>query len=176
MRRGWLATVTMGLALMSGAARLCAGEPGAAALERIRGLAGTWEGTYEWTGARSDKGTLQADYYVTGNDSAVVENLVMGGKPSMTTVYHMDGPDLRMTHFCGAKNQPRLKATEFADEGTMIRFTFVDATNLSMQPAHVEGLEIRFLDDQRITLRFTFDNKGAKSYENIQLKRVQGKA
>jgi hypothetical protein len=176
MRRGWLATVTVGVVLVVGAAQVPATERGARALERIRGLAGTWEGSYEWTGARSDKGALQANYYVTGNDSAVVENLVMGGKPSMTTVYHMDGPDLRMTHFCGAKNQPRLKASEFADDGATVRFTFVDATNLDVQPAHVKALEIRFLDADRITLRFTFDNKGVKSYESIQLKRVQDKA
>jgi hypothetical protein len=50
--------------------------------------------------------------YLTGNGSALVESLIMGGVPTMTTVYHLDEADLRMTHYCGAKNQPRLKAAK----------------------------------------------------------------
>jgi len=53
---------------------------------------------------------MSASYYITGNNSAVVENLTTGGTPNMTSVYHLDGADLRMTHYCGAGNQPRLKA------------------------------------------------------------------
>jgi hypothetical protein len=63
-------------------------------------LAGDWTGTFEWTGGRKDSGKMNATYYLTGNGSAVVENLTIGGLPSMTSVYHLDGSDLRMTHYC----------------------------------------------------------------------------
>ena len=65
--------------------------PAAQALERFRGLEGRWTGTFAWSGARSAKGNMDAEYYVTGNGSAVVENLLSDGKPTMTTVYHLDG-------------------------------------------------------------------------------------
>src|SRR5438046_1356708 len=84
--------------------------PSARMLARLSELAGDWQGTLQWSGARSDSGTLKATYFVTGGGSAVVETLIMDEKPSMTSVYHLDGDDLRMTHFCAAHNQPRLKA------------------------------------------------------------------
>src|SRR5271156_1152228 len=58
----------------------------AAALAQLRGLAGEWEGSFEWTGARTATGKMNATYYQTGNGSAVVENLTVDGVPSMTNV------------------------------------------------------------------------------------------
>lgn len=82
--------------------------PSAAALAQIRGLAGDWEGTFVWRGSGDAAEKLTAKYSETGH-AAVVETLIMNGKPTMTSVYHLDGPsDLRMTHFC-VQNQPRLK-------------------------------------------------------------------
>jgi len=102
----------------------------AAALAQLRGLAGEWEGPLEWSGGRTDKGTMHATYYVTGNGSAVVENLGTDGVPAMTSVYHLDGADLRMTHYCGVQNQPRLKARQIDVAKGILDFDFVDATNL----------------------------------------------
>jgi hypothetical protein len=49
----------------------------------------------------------------------------------MVTVYHQDGQDLRMTHYCSAKNQPRMKASSVSPDGNVVSFEFVDATNLA---------------------------------------------
>jgi len=151
-----------------------AGETGAtAALEKLRGLAGDWEGTVEWTGARTSHGAMNAKYYTTGNGSAVVEDLITDGTPVMTSVYHLDGPDLRMTHYCGAQNQPRLKANRIAlDEGAL-DFGFVDITNLKSPDApHVVGTEMRLLAPDHITVTFLFDAAGKQSRERIDLKRA----
>ena len=144
-------------------------------LARLNSLAGEWEGTLEWSGARTGTGTVRAVYRQTGSGSAIVEDLIMGNDavPSMTSVYHLDGADLRMTHYCGAHNQPRLKATRIDEEQGAVQFSFVDATNLSEQPAHVEGLEIRFLAADRLSLRFTFTGGGKQSFEQIDLKRTR---
>lgn len=40
---------------------------GAAVLEKLRTLSGDWEGSFEWSGARSGKGRMNASYYSTGN-------------------------------------------------------------------------------------------------------------
>ena len=148
-------------------------DTSAAALAKLRSLAGDWTGTLEWTGARTGAGTLNASYYETGNGSAIVENLIMGGVPSMTSVYHRDGAALRMTHYCGAGNQPRLKASKIDNAHGILDFSFVDATNLaSPDVPHVYGLEMRLLSPDHITLTFLFEGGGKQSKELIDLKRV----
>ena len=150
---------------------------GAAVLEKLRALSGDWEGSFEWSGARSGKGRMNASYYSTGNGSAVVENLTMGGVPVMTSVYHLDGADLRMTHFCAAQNQPRLKASRIDLAHGITDFTFLDSTNLrSPETGHVVGLELRFLAADHITLAFRFEGGGKSSLERIDLKRVPAKS
>jgi hypothetical protein len=158
--------------------RLAAEEaPNAAALAQLRALAGEWEGTLEWTGARTGTGKMNATYYQTGNGSAVVENLTVDGVPSMTSVYHLDGGDLRMTHYCGAQNQPRLKASQIDVAKGILNFEFVDATNLRSPDApHVFGLEMRLLSADHITVTFLFEAGGKQSREFIDLKRVSTKA
>ncbi|MGZ7079861.1 MAG: hypothetical protein ACXVJT_10645 [Thermoanaerobaculia bacterium] len=150
-------------------------SPGDKVLQRLRALQGSWEGTLEWSGARTGNGPVKATYLTTGNGSAVIENLTMGGdaNPSMTSVYHLDGADLRMTHYCGAHNQPRLRATQISPAADAVAFSFVDATDLAAHPAHVEGCELRFVDDDHLVVRFTFTAGGKKSVENIDLKRVR---
>ena len=143
--------------------------------ERMRTLAGTWEGTFEWSGGRTGAGKLRATYYVTGNGSALVENLLMGegDAPSMTTVYHLDGAELRMTHFCAAQNQPRLKATQIDAAAGTADFGFIDVTNATVSPAYVDGFSMRILDADDLNLKFEFLGKsGKKAVETIVLKRI----
>ena len=116
---------------------------------------------------------MNATYSETGNGSAVVENLAVDGVPSMTSVYHLDGGDLRMTHYCAAQNQPRLKARQIDLAKGVLDFDFVDATNLRSPDApHVYGLEMRLLNADHITLAFLFEGSGKRSKELIDLKRV----
>jgi len=144
----------------------------AAALDKLRALNGDWEGTFTWSGARTATGKMGAQYYATGNGSAVVENLISDGVPTMTSVYHLDGADLRVTHFCGAQNQPRLKASAIDTENGRITFSFVDITNLrSPDAGHVEGLDVRLLAQDHITVTFHFKAGGKQSDELIDLRR-----
>lgn len=126
----------------------------------------------DWRPQRT--GAQNATYYLTGNNSALVENLVMAGIPSMTSVYHLDHAVLRMTHYCAAQNQPRLEATRIDASQGIVDFSFVDATNLSSPDApHVYGIEMRLLDPDRITLTFLFQSGGKQSRERIALTRVK---
>jgi hypothetical protein len=144
-----------------------------AAFQRLTSLVGDWEGRSEWTGARTGTGKMNATYYLTGNSSALVENLLVEGSPVMTTVYHLDHSDIRMTHFCAAKNQPRLKASKIDLQKGVIDFTFIDVTNVpSLDAPFVHGLEIQLLDPDKIALTFTFEAAGKKSFERIDLERV----
>ena len=148
-------------------------DTGAAAFERLSALVGDWSGSLEWSGARSGRNAINATYYATGNGSAIVENLIMGGVPTMTSVYHLDGADLRMTHYCAARNQPRLKANKIDNAQGILDFSFVDAANLSSPDApHVYGLEMRFLDADHFILTFLYEGGGKRSKERIDMQRV----
>ena len=146
---------------------------GDAAFQKLSALVGDWEGTYEWTGARHDSGKMNVHYYLTGNGSALVEDLSTGDAPSMTSVYHLDNGDLRATHFCGARNQPRLKADKIDLAKSTVEFSLVDVTNVkSMAAPFVHGLDIQLRGDDKLELTFHFENAGKKSDEHITLKRV----
>src|SRR5690349_10968694 len=91
----------LGVLLLSGATPSdAAGAPGPRMFERMKALTGEWEGTYDWSQGRTGGGPLRVSYFVTGAGSALVESLIQGGVTTMTTVYHLDGPQLRMTHYC----------------------------------------------------------------------------
>lgn len=138
-----------------------------AVFDKLRELSGDWEGTVAWTGQQTP-GKISAHYSTVGNESAVVENLSNG----MTSVYHLDGTDLRMTHFCAARNQPRLKATAFGPDNSNVHFSFVDITNLRSPGAgHVDAFDIKFLAPDHIALDFHFVAEGKEKNELLDLKR-----
>jgi hypothetical protein len=138
----------------------------------IKTLVGDWEGTFQWIGT-ARKGRMNAKYYLTGSGSAVVEDLISDGKsPNMTTVYHLNGTELRATHFCGAGNQPRLKATSTNQNLDSVKFEMIDITNLAKPEAgHVKDLELRLTDPNQLTILFTFVASGKETVEEINLTR-----
>ena len=77
-------------------------------LDWLTELVGEWEGESHIEGSEPRVLPARARYHLTGDGTAVVESLDLGGH-TMTSVYHEDGGTLRMTHFCAANNQPRLR-------------------------------------------------------------------
>ncbi|HEV8200313.1 MAG TPA: hypothetical protein VGS03_09855 [Candidatus Polarisedimenticolia bacterium] len=149
------------------------GTPAAAVFEKLRALAGDWSGTYEWSGGRSGGGAIEVKYAVVARNSVVIETLIQGGEPTMTSVYHLDGADLRMTHYCAAQNQPRLKASRIDAAHGEIDFAFVDVTNLASPTAgHVHGAEIRMPDADHLTIVFLFLAGKNESRERLELRRA----
>lgn len=144
---------------------------GVGALDRIRALEGEWVGETWWSNDPDRRDPVTLAYRSTGHGSAVIEDFRMQGRSVMTTVYHVDGDDLRATHFC-TRNQPRLKATRFAAD--VIGFDFVDITNLASPDAgHVSGLELRTATPDRLEIRFTYTRAGVDVYEHIELRRSE---
>ena len=67
---------------------------GATAFGQLKSLAGDWEGTYAWTGTGAG-GSMTATSSLSGNGSAVVETLTMGGVPGMTFLVQSGGQESR---------------------------------------------------------------------------------
>jgi hypothetical protein len=133
-----------------------------AAFERLKSLEGEWD-SYSTRGWAGD-----VRYQVIAGGSAVLavsrfEEAHPG--ESMATVYHFDGDRLMLTHYCIAKNQPRLFATEIGEGGQSVTFTFRDATNLpSRDRGHMDSAIYTFPSPDRFTSRWTFMQNGKASW------------
>jgi hypothetical protein len=145
--------------------------PAADMLKRIGALDGRWEGHLAWSGARTGTGDIAATYTVARFKNSVTENLMMDGKPYMTSVYHLDGPDLRVTHFC-VESQPRLKADRVDAAGGTAHFGIVDVTNAGAKSGYVEEISLTNPDSNSLRIEFVFKGNGPRSVETIDLKRV----
>jgi hypothetical protein len=115
------------------AAPLAAAEPasdGAALLDKFKALSGDWvAGNDDAHGHGVAKGSVVAHFRVTAGGSTVVETLFPGTPMEMLSVYHLDGKDLVMTHYCMAKNQPRYKA-KTGDKDNVVLFEFAGGCNI----------------------------------------------
>jgi len=101
-------------------------RPASPALEKFKTLAGDWVAAED--GDMVKKGDLVARYAVTASGSAVVETVFPGSEHEMVTVYHADGPDLVLTHFCMEGNQPRMRAR--GAQGSRFEFAYDGGTNI----------------------------------------------
>ncbi len=112
----------------------------------------------EWTGRIVHSSEpVEATFYLTGNDSAIVEYIQRPQKPkaSMSTVYHLADDSLQLTHYCSFMNQPRLRATSVSPDGNTVEFSFIDVTNL-------ERSGDRYT--HRMTVKFPAPGKASVSY------------
>jgi hypothetical protein len=70
----------------------------------------------------------------------------------MVSVYHLDGDELRMTHYCAAGNQPRFKLDRAASTPDELIFVFDGGSNLDPEKdMYIHGLKITFHHDGKIT-------------------------
>lgn len=130
--------VASSLAACSTSAPRTSNPDGSAQFERLKTLAGTWTTA---VGENHLAGTLR--YTVTAGGSALQEEFYPGEPRAMLTVYHMDGADLVLTHYCSALNQPRMRALPSEPDGT-IPFAFDGGTNVDpARDGHMHSCRIR---------------------------------
>jgi hypothetical protein len=68
----------------------------------------------------------------------------------MLSVYHRDGDEVAMTHFCCVGNQPRFRAKIGKNKDELI-FEFVGGSNIDpAKDMHIHGGVIRFVDADHI--------------------------
>jgi hypothetical protein len=124
------------------------------------GLLKTLEGEWEGTADSRDGEPVHIQYRVTAAGSAVMETLFPGTAHEMVTVYHMDGEDLMLTHYCAIGNQPRMKF-EKTDRPRTMTFAFAGGTNMaSDQDMHMHEATIRIIDNDTIEANWTSSSKG----------------
>src|SRR5262245_36193612 len=103
IRRRMMAKTIAGFLMFALIAVYSFGGTATASFDAMKALEG------KWTGKNSKGEAVSVSYELVANGTALVETL-HGMNEIMTTVYHTDGSNLMMTHYCGAGNQPRMRA------------------------------------------------------------------
>lgn len=144
--------------------------PAQLAFENFKKLEGNWAG-------KSTRGWNDENTWKTIAGGTCVMHTSFDAHPNQTmlTVFHMDGEHLMLTHYCVAKNQPRMRATEISPDGKQITFTFVDSTNLkSRDQGHMDKAVYKFADDGSYTTQWTWYQNGTEKWmEEIRCERVK---
>ena len=123
--------------------------------EKLKSLAG------EWKGKMHDGGDVHTIYKLVAAGSAIEEHL---SHADMVTMYHLDGKNLMLTHYCAAQNQPRMRGAAFKDGDNMLKFSFVDGTNMAdKQAMHMHNVAFTFRDSDHFTQVWTLYENGKES-------------
>ena len=157
--------VTIALVLCAGFA--LAQSNAQKSFDTLKTLAGNWEG-------KNNQGqTLRVEFRETAGGSALLSEIHGQGPENMISMFHLDGDRLLMTHYCGAGNQPRMKAT-LAPDGKSVAFEFIDATNLSSPEAgHMHHVVFTMPDADHHTEEWTFLDHGKEMKETFTLARAK---
>jgi hypothetical protein len=116
-----------------------------AAFEKLKGLAGRWEGTVE----SPDGPRSTVEFRVTAAGTLVTEVQFPGTDYEMVSLYYIDGPELRAKHFCSMGNQPEMKLDAKASAENDLLFTFTGGTNMdAAKDTHVHEGKISIRGDR----------------------------
>lgn len=125
-------------------------------VERVKTLAGTWEGD------GASEGPQVTTFSVCSAGSAVREIMFPGTPHEMTNMYHMDGDSLVMTHYCAMGNQPRMRAT-VGPNPNELRFEFDGVTNLRKpDEMYMGSMTLTIVDQDHIRETWQHYVKGVK--------------
>jgi hypothetical protein len=128
------------------------------AFERFKRLVGEWE--VADPKSHSQKGKTQSRFHLTSGGSAVVETVFPGEEMEMVTVYHRDGDQLALTHFCHLGNQPRMR-TKSVESTNEFVFELVDGCNLvADKDEHMHSARFRFIDDDHYETEWALYREG----------------
>jgi hypothetical protein len=111
--------------------------------QQLRSLAGEWQGT---VAAEGRPATTTVEVRVTGGGSALMHVLDKDTPHEMVTMFHPDGKRLLATHYCAARNQPRMAMVK-SPAPNQIAFEFVDGTNLQPGDTRMQRLVLTFKDN-----------------------------
>jgi hypothetical protein len=150
-------------------------SPAQSSFDRIKSLAGTWEGTLTTDpAAASHQGKhLQVRLRVTSSGNAVLHEMNMPGQPDdPITMLYVNGNRLFLQHYCDAGNRPRMIA-RVSPDGKTITFNVVDVSG-SKRHGYMERAVFTTIDAGHHTEDWTFLEPGNHPTQaHFDLHRVQ---
>lgn len=126
---------------------------GPEAFETLKSLVGHWETD------KTNMNKASLDLEVTSGGTAILEkfHMVEDGKPvEMTTLYYLDGDQIKLTHYCMTGNQPTMRGT-YTPETKTLKFELVSISNLkSADDGHMHHATYTFIDNDHFKTTWTF--------------------
>jgi hypothetical protein len=143
------------------------------AFEFLKTLGGDWQRAGGPDHAGGSKATT---FKVSAAGSAVVETIFPGQPAEMITVYHRNGNDLLLTHYCALWNAPVLKFQP-SDKPGEIRFAFEGGTNFNPdKDMHVHEGTLTIKDPNTLEVDFVAYSDGQpQPSERATLRRKDAK-
>jgi hypothetical protein len=151
------AIAAAGMLFLGVSARADEKKTAQAAFDQLKKLAGDWVAL-----DKDGKPTNQviSSIKVTAGGSAIHETLFPGQEHEMVTIYHVDGNDLVLTHYCMLHNQPHLKL-DLAGPVNKFAFKFVNGANIDpAKDMHMHEGTLTVIDDNHIQSDWTGWNNG----------------
>jgi len=143
----------------------------ASAMAFLTTTSGAWEpqvgGQHEHGGATAPTGSPANIVSVKTKalGSAVVHTYAAGTPGEMETVFHMDGDQLLLTHYCALQNAPVLRFVK-SDKPGELKFVFQGGTNFDPKvDAHLHESTFQIKDKDTIEQRSTVFANGKPSPE-----------
>jgi hypothetical protein len=138
----------------------------------------TMTGDWDRSGGDHDHGANSnlIKIRVSAAGSAIVETIFPGSETEMVTVYHRNGDDLLLTHYCALQNAPVMKFQK-SDKPGEIKFVFQGGTNFDPKVnMHVHEGTLRIKNSDTVESSFlTFDDGKPGATVSSVLKRKQAK-
>ena len=133
---------------------------GSKALERMKQLAGNWEGEGDF-GKGIEK--VKANYRLTSANSTIIETFHMGMPQEMVSVYHDDkNKKLTMTHYCAVANQPKLVLTELGNNKVKMDLSSDSDIDVAHE-MHIHSFTVEFEGPDKMIHRWTSYAEGKKA-------------
>lgn len=120
------------------------------AFEKLKTLAGSWQGTIA-------KIPITFTIRAASSGTAILHegNTTGGGPPNHEiTMFYLDGDHLLATHYCDAGNRSRWEGKLSADDKA-ITFSFLEVVG-SIRGGYLKEMAITFIDADRHIVAFTF--------------------
>lgn len=125
------------------------------AFEKLKTLAGSWEGTI---GDLSTQVTMR----VTSAGGAIMHDAFMASTNKITMMY-LEGDRLLLTHYGGEGNRPRFEG-KLTAEGNSIEFSFVDVSG-GTQRGLMKRMTFTFVDANNHVIDVTYMLPDGKAIE-----------
>jgi hypothetical protein len=114
---------------------------------KLKTLAGTWEGTFEGK-------SLQVSLRVTSMGNTLMHEMKGDGPENPITMFNVDGDRLLLTHYCDVGNRPRMVG-KVSPDGKTVEFEFLDVSG-STQYGHMQHVVFNFIDSDHHTEKWEF--------------------
>lgn len=146
-----------------------------AAFDAIKGMEGEWIGTVQRNDGEARE--TKIEFKVSAGGHSIIQTFAPGKRYEMFSVYHLDGDQLLMTHYCALGNAPKMKFAESATPGALT-FEFNGGTNLDpAKDAHAHQGQMRLMGpDHYKSESIGWANGKQASVQHFDMRRTESSA